>query len=89
MEQVTTIFLEQGILGAVIVVLAGAVVYMSRKLDRKDKENDELHLRLVALQEAWRVSELERADRSIESLNTATQVSQALIEKIDLGRGTR
>ena len=82
MDQVTSIFLESGILGAVIIVLGGVIIYQQRKLDRKDSEMNSLY-------DKWRFSESERADRLMIALNTASAVQEALVEKIELGRGKR
>ena len=82
MEETTKIFLEQGLLGAIIVILIGVVIFMQRKLDKKESD-------MSSLYDRWRVSESERADRLMQALDTASAVQSALVEKIETGRGKR
>lgn len=82
MEETTKIFLEQGLLGAIIVLLIGVVVFMQRKLDKKESD-------MSSLYDRWRESESERADRLMQALDTASAVQSALVEKIEIGKGKR
>lgn len=97
MDAAIKIILEYGLLGAAIIALSGVVLYMNKrqeaerkeyqeKLDKKDAENDALHRELQAMQERWRLSDVERADRTIEAFNASIAVQKALTEKIELGK---
>ena len=80
MDAATQEILGQGLLGAIVVLLIGVVIFMQRKLDKKEAE-------LTAIQDKWRISETERAEKLTEALNTASAVQSALVEKIRTGRG--
>ena len=82
MGEATQLFLESGLLGAAVVVLAGVVVYMQRKNETMQKE-------IMSTQEKWRASETERAERLMDALNTASAVQSALVNKIQTGREER
>ena len=89
MEESLKVILNQGFPGAVIVMLTSVIVFMQRKLDKKEIENANLYRDNNAIQEKWRLSESERADRLMETVNTASAVQSALVEKIEIGRGKR
>ena len=89
MEESLKVILNQGFPGAVIVMLTSVIIFMQRKLDKKEIENTALHRDNNAIQERWRLSESERADRLMETVNTASAVQSALVEKIEIGRGRR
>ena len=82
MGEATQLFIESGLLGAAVVVLAGVVVYMQRKNETMQKE-------IISTQEKWRASETERAERLMDALNTASAVQSALVNKIQTGREER
>lgn len=83
MEGIGKYFIEHGgLLGAVIVVLAGVIAYLARKLDQKETM-------INTIQTEWRNSETERADKLIQALNTNSAVQAALVDKIEIGRGKR
>ena len=82
MGDAAQLFIESGLLGAAVVVLAGVIVYMQRKNESMQKE-------IVATQEKWRASETERAERLMDALNTASAVQSALVNKIQTGREER
>lgn len=83
MESIGEYFIKQGgLLGAVIVVLAGVIAYLARKLDQKEAM-------INTIQTEWRNSETERADKLIQALNTNSAVQAALVDKIEIGRGKR
>lgn len=69
MEQIATTFLEQGLLGAIIVVLFTIVVYLWR-------ENNRLRDLMLA-------SALETLEKTITALNENSQTSRLLTEKIE------
>lgn len=89
MEESFKIILNEGFSGAIIVMLISVVVFMQRKLDKKEIENSALYREHNMLQEKWRLSESERAERLTQALNTASSVQSALVDKIELGRGKR
>ena len=89
MDEVLNILLNEGLLGAIIVMLISVIIFMQKKLDKKEVENTALFRENNAVQERWRTSESERADRLMETLNTASAVQSALVEKIEIGRGKR
>lgn len=80
MEQISTFYLTQGVLGVSVICLIFALIHLYR-------ENKLLNKELVIVQEKWRLSETERADRLMETVNTASAVQSALIDKIEIGRG--
>lgn len=83
MEGIGEYFIKHGgLLGAVIVVLAGVIAYLARKLDQKETM-------INTIQTEWRNSETERADKLIQALNTNSAVQAALVDKIEIGRGKR
>lgn len=47
MDQLAQPFLREGLLGAAIVALALVIIYMSRKLDKKDELINQLHEKRV------------------------------------------
>lgn len=86
MEQTTQILLEQGLTGAIVVLLIGVVAYLARKLDQKDTIISELNKQLVLVSDKWRESETERSNRLMEIASTGNAVQSALVDKIRLGR---
>lgn len=47
MEQITNYFLQQGLLGVVIIMLVGVIIYQQRRIDKKEQDaRDILDLRL-------------------------------------------
>lgn len=52
MNDVAKMFLDSGLLGATIVVLAGVIVYLQKKLDKRNDRVKELNQELVALAQA-------------------------------------
>lgn len=87
MDQAAALFLEQGgLLGAVIVVLAGVVIYQNNKNEKLRAENTGLHREINAINERWRDSEMKRSDRATDALNASTAVQAAWTEKVKLGR---
>ena len=87
MEEATSILLKEGLLGAIVVLLIGVVVFMQRRIEKKEAENSQLYKDNAVIQEKWRISETERADRLMQTVNTASAVQSALVEKIQVGRG--
>lgn len=87
MEEATSILLKEGLLGAIIVLLIGVVIFMQRRIEKKEAENSQLYKDNAVIQEKWRISETERADRLMQTVNTASAVQSALVEKIQVGRG--
>ena len=87
MEEATSILLKEGLLGAIIVLLIGVVIFMQRSIEKKEAENSQLYKDNAVTQEKWRISETERADRLMQTVNTASAVQSALVEKIQVGRG--
>lgn len=89
MEETTKIFLEQGLMGAIVVILIGVVVFMQKRADKKDQAITELHEKLIVISDKWRESETERSNRLMEIASTGNSVQAALVEKIQLGREQR
>ena len=79
MEQISTFYLTQGVLGVSVICLIFALLHLYR-------ENKLLNKELVMVQEKWRLSETERADRLMEIANTGTAVQAALVRKMETGR---
>lgn len=86
MEETTKLFLEQGLMGAIVVLLIGVVVFMQKRADKKDEAITELHKQLVLVSDKWRESETERSNRLMEIASTGNAVQSALVDKIRLGR---
>lgn len=69
-EQIAQFFFNQGTLGVVILVLAGVIIWMQKRLDTKDKEIKELNDKLGAA-----------ADLRLKDSKDNTIVNNSLIEK--------
>lgn len=89
MEETTKLFLEQGLMGAIVVILIGVVMFMQKRADKKDQAITELHEKLIVISDKWRESETERSNRLMEIASTGNSVQAALVEKIQLGREQR
>lgn len=89
MDEPTKLFLEQGLMGAIVVILIGVVVFMQKRADKKDQAITELHEKLIVISDKWRESETERSNRLMEIASTGNSVQAALVEKIQLGREQR
>ena len=76
-------------MGATIILLIGVTIFMQRKIDKKELENAALYKEMNVLYDKWRVSESDRADRLMDTVNTASAVQAALVDKIELGRGQK
>jgi len=65
-------FLQQGILGVIIVVLAGVIIWQQRKLDKKDEEIKGLYKAIDTVQE-------KRLADNKENIVNITQLGGSLV----------
>jgi cell division protein FtsL len=81
-ESLSTYLLTQGVLGVACLVLGIVVVYLQRKLDRKDARIDELQSQ--RLQDTRELSE-----ETAKVVSDLSQNIRILTEKIEVGKGRR
>ena len=81
-ESLSTYLLTQGALGVVCLVLGIVVVYLQRKLDRKDARIDELQS--LRLQDTRELSE-----ETTKVVSDFSQNIRILTEKIEVGKRQR
>ena len=86
MEDATTYYFTQGILGVTVVVLAIVVIKLYNKTERLEKEKN-------AVLEAWRTETKEEGKAALDVLQSNSQSLFYLADKIESGkkadRGTR
>lgn len=81
-EPLSTYLLTQGVLGVACLVLGIVVVYLQRKLDRRDMRIDELQTQ--RLQDTRELSE-----ETTKVVSDFSQNIRILTEKIEVGKGRR
>lgn len=86
-SDITNIFLERGVLGAVAIVLAGVVIYQQRKLDIKDSEIKSLNSLLLSESKSHAQDYREMARNDQEVLLGTSQSNQLLAAKIEAVKG--
>lgn len=81
-ESLSTYLLTQGVLGVACLVLGVVVVYLQRKLDRREMRIDELQS--LRLQDTRELSE-----ETTKVVSDFSQNIRILTEKIEIGKGQR
>lgn len=80
MEQVTNFFFNQGILGVIIIVMGGVIIWCQKRLDRKDEEIKLLNQAVNVLQEK-RISDSSLQINAFVGLGKDLVNSDASIQK--------
>lgn len=81
-EPLSTYLFTQGVLGVACLVLGGVVVYLQKKLDRKEMRIDELQSQ--RLQDTRELGE-----ETTKVVSDFSQNIRILTEKIEIGKGRR
>jgi hypothetical protein len=83
MDETTQIFLQNGILGAIIVVLGGVVLFLQKKLDVKDQEIKQLNLRATEMIEHYAEKHAEAVQKMTEVVLNNTNALNQLTAKLE------
>lgn len=88
-QGVTDYLFTQGVLGVVCVGLIIVVVYLTRKLDKKDIRIDELQEARLADNKAHTLDYRDMAKDEQEVMNNTSQNLRVMTEKIEIVKGRR
>lgn len=83
MNETTQIFLQNGILGAIIVVLGGVVLFLQKKLDVKDQEIKQLNLKATEMIEHYGEKHAEAVQKMTEVVLNNTNALNQLTAKLE------
>ena len=87
MNETTQIFLQNGILGAIIVVLGGVVLFLQKKLDKKDQEIKDLNEQTAKMIEHYGEKHAESIQKITEVVINNTNALSQLVTKLEARRG--
>ena len=82
MEGLTDYLLTQGVLGFVVLIMSGVIIYQQRKLDKKEA-------RIEELMQARLDDALEIIEKTSEIMSDSSQTLRLLTEKIESAKGRR